>query len=218
MATDLQVVFPQELIQLSSVRALPGVSPRVFDIIGADFSSVDEVLINELPSPEVVVLSRVRLWAQVPDIVGSNSIQSVAVVAAKQAPDSDSLLRFRLGKTTRKVSGMQRLVQLFLKILFTRPGSDIFAQRVGGDALRNLGLNFGKNQGGTVVSDFIVAVGTTARQVIATQSRDPAIPLSERLLSARVTSANFDRPQAALIVAVELTSQAGRSTVANVVV
>jgi hypothetical protein len=109
-------------------------------------------------------------------------------------------------------------VQVFLKILLTTTDTDIFAPRIGGNALRDIGLTFGKDQGGSIVSDVIVAVNTTARQITTIQARDPSIARDERLLAAKVTAANFNRSEAALIVTVEITSQAGRSATANIMV
>lgn len=218
MAVDFQVVFPQQVVPLSAVRILPGVNPRSIDALGQDFRSVDEVLINDQPSPDVVIVSKTRLLAQVPDALRNETLTSVTVISNKLTITSKSLIKFRLGRTTSKVSGILRLTQVFLKILFTTTGTDIFSPRVGGSALRDIGLTFGKDQGGGIVSNFVIAVSNTQRQLQTIQARDPSIPRDERLLSAVVTKAGYNRAEAALIVSVELTSQAGRSATANVMV
>lgn len=218
MAVDFQVVFPQELVELTSVRVLPGISPRTLDITGKDFGAVDEVLVNGVVSPELVVVSKTRLLAQVPTAFVNQTITSVTVVSTKLSMSRRSLLRFRVGRTPSKVSGTLRLMQIFLKLLFSTPGTDIFAPRAGGAALTRIGATFGQDEGGSIVSDFVVAVGSTQRQILAIQSRDPSLPRDERLLAARVLSAGYNRNEAALIVSVELTTQAGRAAVANVTV
>jgi hypothetical protein len=218
VVVDFQVVFPQEVIELSSIRLLPGITPKTLDILGKDFRAVDEVQINEVASPSVVVISRTRLLAQVPSSLGASSVQTVSVVSNRLTISKKSILRFRVGRVASKVRGILRLVQLFTKILFTRPGSDIFFQRTGGDALRNVGRTFGKSQSGSIVSDFVIAVNTARQQIVAIQSRDPSIPLDEKLLTARVRSSHFSPQQGALIVSVEVLSQAGQAAVANVVV
>lgn len=218
MAVDMQVCFPQELIELTSVRTVPGLTPRTLDCAGHDFTSVDEVLINGIPSPDVVVVSRERLLAQVPDSLVNSVISTLSVVSTRLAVTERSILRFRLGRSPQKVSGLLRLVQVFLKMLLTTPGTDIFAPRIGGNALKNIGVTFGKDEGSTIVSDFIVAVSQTQRQLVAIQARDPSLPPNERLLSSRVRHASFDRAESALVVSVELTSQTGRSALANLAV
>lgn len=218
MAVDFQCIFPQQVVPLNAVRILPGVNPRSVDVIGSDFRSVDEVLINDLPSKDVVIVSKTRLLAQVPDVLKNDTLTSITVTSTKLTVTSKSLIKFRIGNTPSKVSGILRLVQVFLKILFTTPGTDIFSPRVGGNALKDIGLTFGKGQGGSIVSDFVIAVGNTQRQIQAIQARDPSIPRDERLLASTVTQAGYNRAEAALIVSVELTSQAGRSATANVMV
>ncbi len=218
MSVDLQVVFPQQVVSLSSVRILPGVSPRSVDVMGTDFRSVDEVLINDLPSPDVVIVSKKRLLAQVPDALVNETLTSVTVISNELTATSKSVIRFRVGKTASKVSGILRLIQVFLKILLTTTGTDIFSPRIGGSALRDIGLTFGKDQGGNIVSDFVIAVSNTQRQIQAIQARDPSIPPAERLLAATVTRAGYNRAEAALVVSVEITSQAGRAATANLLV
>lgn len=218
MAVDFQVVFPQQIIELNSVQLMPGITPLTLDVFGDDFRAVDEVRVNDILATDVVILTKKRMLVRVPELVTNQQITSVTVTSNSLTVSPKSLLKFRTGRTTSKVSGILRLVQIFLKILFTTPGTDIFAPRIGAAALKNIGLTFGSDEGNGIVSDFVIAVATTARQIVAIQSRDPSIPIEERLLSARVTAAKYNRQEAALVVSVELTSQTGRSALANVVV
>ena len=214
MAVDLQVVYPQQAIVLNNVRVLPG-PPRIIDVVGADFSSVDEVLINRVESPDVVVLSKTRLVAQVPDSLLDQQLLSVIILSRRLTMSSRSVLRFRIGNTPGKVSGVLRLVQKFLKILFSTPGSDIFNRQMGGGALRSVGQTFGVEDGGDILNNMVVAIDTTSRQVLALQSRNPSLPREERLLSAKILRAGFNKEEGALDIAVEITNQAGQAAMAN---
>jgi hypothetical protein len=217
VSVDLQVAFPQEVIKITGVRRVPGTSPAVFDITGADFSAVDEVLLNEHLAKDFAVLSQTRLLVTAPDAVG-NVVRSVSVTSRRLVMTEKSVLRLRLSGVPSKVSGILRLLQLFVKILFTSPTSDIFNKRLGAGALKNLGRNFGKGDAGGIISDFVVAAENTSRQIIALQGRQPALPPDERMLTAKVTTARFDAQTSALIVSVEVTSQAGRAATANLMV
>jgi hypothetical protein len=219
VAVDLQVVFPQEVIRLNRIQyTSPGPLnlPRALDIIGEDFRSVDEVLINDIPSPDVLILGQRRLIAQLPDVLQkTGDVSGVTVLSRRLTVTQRSLIRFRLSDQPGRVTGILRLVQLFLKVLFTTPGKDIFSKRTGGGALKNIGSTFGKSEGGNILSDFVIATATTARQIVSIQSRDPKIPRDERLLAAKVVRGGFNRELGALLVSVELTSQAGRAATAN---
>lgn len=186
-----------------------GSSPKMLSVLGSDFSSVEEVLINQIPSPDFLVPTNKRLLAQVPDAVLGDRIFTVSVLSRRLTLSRRSFIKFRISDSPGKVKGILRLMQLFLKTLLTTPGVDIFNRKVGGAALRNLGANFGKDEGSNIVSDFIIAVNTTARQVVAIQSRDSSLPRDERLLSAKVLSSGFSKQEGALIITIELVSQAG---------
>jgi hypothetical protein len=215
MAVDFQVVYPQESVHLNSVTVVPG-PPRAVDVVGTDFRSVDEVLINQAAAETVAVLNKNRLLATIPDILGDSRVLSVKVLSRKLTLSSRSLIRFRISRTPGKVTGMLRLIQKFLKILFTTPGTDIFDKQLGGAALRTVGQTFGVAEGPEILNNLIIAVDSTARQLVALQARDPSIPLEERLLSAKIIRAEYNRAETAIDVAVEITSQTGKVGVANV--
>jgi len=215
MSVDILVAFPQVSIPLNAVSVVPNVPQQLLDIYGEDFRAVDVVLINEIESTQVIILSPTRLLALVPPAVGGLVNLDVQVISRSLTLTKKSLIRFRLGNSPAKVRGILRLVQLFLKVLLTTPGSDIFVPRLGAAALRNLGQTFGATQQGDIVSDFIVAVDLATRQLIAIQGSDSSIPADEKLLQAKVVSSSFDRNSSALIVSVELTSQTGQGALAN---
>lgn len=217
MTVDFQVLFPQEVIKLNAIHSVFGATTPTLDIFGQDFSAVDEVLVNDRESPDFQVLSRTRLLAQLPDDLTMPEVTSVNVVSRKLTVTKRSILRFRISDTPSKCTGILKLMQLYVKLLLTTPGSDIFDKKLGGGVLTLLGSSFSKAEGGEIVSKFIVASDSVVRQIIAIQGRQPQLPSDERLLSAKVVSARFSVLQGALLVTVELTSQAGRSATANLV-
>lgn len=214
MAVDFQCVHLQEAVILNNVRVRPG-PPRIVDVVGTDFRSVDEVLVNGQASPDVVVLSKTRLVAQVPEGALDQRILSVTVLSRRLTVTPKSVLRFKIGKTPGKVTGILKLTQKFLKILFTTPGSDIFNPTLGGGALKNIGATFGIENGDSVLHNLVIAIDTTARQIVGIQSRNASLPLDERLLSAKILRAGFNKEEGALDVAIEVTSQAGNAATAN---
>lgn len=218
MAVDFQVVFPQETIRVTSVRIVGGSSPTVIDVVGEDFSSVDVVEVNEIESPSFFVVSRTRMLVTLPDAVSATQIRSVTVTSRKLVITDKSFLRFRVSKVPSKCSGILRLMQLFLKVLLTTPGTDVFNRKLGGGGMRNVGRSFSKEQSGAIVSDFVVSVQNTSRQIVALQSRSNNLPADEKLLNAKVLRAQFSAQESALLVSIELSSQTGRAAIANLVV
>ena len=178
---------------------------------------MDQVIVDDFVSPSYHVLSKTQLVAVVPDQVVPAQIRTVNVTSRKLTITRKSLLKFQVSAVPSKVNGILRLVQLFVKVLFTTPGTDIFNPKLGGNGLRPLGRNFGKQETGSILSDFVVAVDNTSRQIITIQGRQSQLPLDERLLSAKVTASQFSVEDGALTTTVEVTSQAGRSALASLV-
>ena len=218
MAVDFQVVYPQASVHLSSVTVRPGTraTPRAIDVIGEDFRSVDEVIVNQMLATSVVILNKHRLLATVPEALGSQRILTVKVLSRRLTLSARSLIRFRVSRTPGKVTGILRLVQLFLKILFQTSGTDIFDKNLGGGALRTVGQTFGFSEGPEILNNLVIAVDTTSRQIVGLQARDPSIPADERLLSSKILRAEFNKRETAIDIAVEIISQAGKAAVANV--
>lgn len=200
---------------MNSVSLVPGLPVRTLSITGEDFRAVDEVLINQIPSPDFMVVKKTQLLAQVPDSLINQAISSISVLSTKLVTTKKSFIDLKISNLPGKTQGIMRLMQVFLKLLFTTPGSDIFSPQLGGGGLSSLGSNFGVDQGGDIVSGFIVAVDQTARQLIQIQSGQPQLPADERLLSAKVTSAGYVKDQTALLATIDLQSLAGRAAVAR---
>lgn len=200
---------------MSTVRTVPGLKVRTLDIYGDDFRSADEVLMNEVPSPSFVIVTKNRILAEVPQVLKDSTISSISVLSKRLTITPRSYIRFRIGRTPSKVRGVLRLMQLYLRLLFQTPGTDIFAPKLGGGALVHIGQSVSIEQGTDLVGDFIVSVDSTTRQVIQIQGRDQSIPPDERLLTAKVLSAGFNKNETAIIASIEVLSQAGRSAVAK---
>lgn len=195
---------------MDQVQEVRGIPVRTLDILGEDFRSVDEVLINEIPSPDIVIVSKIRLLAEVPEILRTATIGSVSVLSQTLTLTEKSFIRFRISKTPTKVSGPLKLMQLFLKILFTTPGSDIFARKVGGAGLKSLGQTFTRDEGGDIISNLVISIDRTKRQIIQIQGRNSSLPPSERLLTASLVTSGFNKTATSLLAGIELIAQDGR--------
>jgi len=216
MSLDLQVAYPQLLVELNSVRLVKNFTPPLLEIRSKKFGTVDAVFINDVQSPNFVLVDRYTLYAEIPSIVVKQTLGSVKVVANEPSFAESNYVRFRISDMPRGVSGIDRLAQLFLKLLLTTPGTDIFNQGLGGGVLKMIGKSTGAGQGGEVIADFTIAVERVAGQIRTMQAKK-RLPPDEKLLSAKVIGARFDRGQSMLLVSLNLTSQAGNTIPLNVV-
>lgn len=216
MAIDLQVIYPQNAIKLTKVRLLAGYTPASVLVEGDDFRSVDEVWINEAQAPNWTVLNPVTLVAQIPEMQAGRVLTSVEVLSNRLTVGPESLLKFRIGRGGGRVSGIMRLVQLYVKVLLTTPGTDIFSPQSGGGLLTKVGQQVSLHDGGKeVIGDLVMCCGAASKQIISTQAKDPSIPPVERLLSANVENAVFDRHSLGVKANIQIISHSGVRGYAN---
>lgn len=207
---DIQAFFFSDVLSVSGVEEVPNLTPRSINIFGQDFNSAIRVLLNDQNSPSWIVVSPRQILAQVPAPLEDAVITSVQVLSADFTATERSKLIFELGNDTRRASGLKAMMQTFLKILFTTPGTDAFAKSIGGGALQGLGKNFDANNTQNLVSDFTIAVRRAEMQMISLQSRQLRLPDDEKLAAANVLGVMMDVASTTLLARVELIAQSGK--------
>lgn len=203
----IQLIRILDVAELNAIENVRGVSPRTVLIRGKDFRAVEQVVMHGYDSPSVVVVSSTELLAEVPAPLAQTTITDVTVLSSNFTLTDRSLLVLGIGKRVKKVSGILRLLQTYVRLLIRTPGSDIFNKTLGGGGLRSIG----KSMTNLVVSDVAVAIRKTTADITAVQSRTPQIPPSERLLSAEITSFYADPGTATISVTISLTNHAGQN-------
>jgi hypothetical protein len=209
---DLQVLEIRDILNVTNVLPAHGITPRTVRIFGSDFNSAHEILINDAKSPSVIIISSRELLAQVPPSIGGAAVRSVAVISHRLTNTRSSKLTYKLGDTTRTISGMERLIQQFIKMLLSTPGRDIFAKKIGGGLLRTVARQTARG-GGSMVADLHMGVDRTRRQIMTLQANDKTVALTERLLYARVVEARFIQQELALVGKIAMGNQANQQSV-----
>ena len=195
---DLQVTEIRDILDVTGVAPAFNVTPKSVIIEGRDFRSVQYVLINDMKSPSILQESSSRMIAQVPAALGSAPIRTVVAVSNRLTNTFQSQITFALRDTPSVISGMERLIQTFVKMLLTTPGSDIFSPKSGGGVLRAVARQTTRD-GGSMVSDLQAGIDRVQRQLIAIQANDRTLALSERLLSVTLLEAKFILSELALV-------------------
>lgn len=205
MAVDYQVVAFTDLAPVSGVR-LYSSNPRSLDIRGSDFRGVDSVLINGVNSPEFVVLGPSRIVAQVPDKEIRNAIQQVDVLLTRNGLTRTTDVDLRAVNPGARASGFTRLLQSFLRLLFTNPGEDFSDPELGGGLFVVVGSSQSEAE---LKAAAARAIGTTERQMLGLQSRNPSLSSPERLRSATLLQAEFVPETSSLNIRLKLTAMDG---------
>lgn len=212
---DIQYIHFNDLLSLSSVDEVPNYTPRALSITGADFSTAVEVLINDETSPSFIIASPNVIIAQVPADQVSQGIRSVSVVSSEFRLTRESLVSFRLGKDSKKATGLILMLQEFTKLFLTSPYYDAFSPGLGGGAQEALGTNADSAVGANIITTITRAVNVTAEQLRALQARQSRLSDDERLLAANLLSCQYNVDVTGLDVRVELIAQSGKTAIAS---
>lgn len=209
----LEVVKFRDLVAVNSLRRfVPGLATPTLEILGEDFSSVDEVRFNETSSPEFYVVNKTTLWAAVPNEV--KQIRTVSVISSKFTKTaSASKMEFRIGNSPKKVTGILKLSQLFTKWMLQTPGSDIYNQDRGGGLQGLVGRIESTRNMQPLIASVTRSIDMTSDQIRQAQIRT-ALPASEKLLSAELIDFRIFEDRMEASVRVRLISIAGGDAVA----
>lgn len=212
---DLRIIEVRDIIPILQVELVHGLSPKTYRARGLDFRYVQDVWINDVKSPSVFIEDDRTLYAQVPDAVVSQGLLSIQAVSSRLTNTQGSRIDFALGDATGTISGIDRLVQTFVKLLLQTPGTDAFARSLGGGVLKAAGKLLGKRGASSLVSDVQMGVDRVRRQLIAIQANDPYLVDTEKLLYARLLEARYSPNELSLNTRIDLANQALRSTVVS---
>lgn len=195
---DLPIAFP--------VRQLRD-NPLTLEIRGSRFNVAKFVYINDLAIPNFTIVNNNVIIVEVPSIIKRKDISSISVVSEKAIANQKHLIHFEFGSSFRSVSGLQRLVQHFVKELLQEPGSNAFDQDAGGGLLSMIGKST-VNDGVPATSDIIDGVNRVKNNIIKRQGKRNNIPLDERLLNVSINSVKF-KDKVSIELILTLTNMAG---------
>jgi len=217
MSFSLEVIRFRDVLEVTGVPGfVPGLHPPTIMVQGSDLSSADTVLINEMPCPDFMIVSKTLIYAQLPE--GAKRISTIEVLSNNFTKTIESSkIQFVIGDKTRKVEGILKLVQLFTKWILTSPGSDIFNPSRGGGMQQIVGQVATTRNMQPVFASITQAINQTVSQIRAAQVNLPTLPISERLLSARLVDLNIYEAQMQARARVIIRSIGGADAVSAVV-
>lgn len=213
MMVDLQFIEIRDVLKLTQVAHVTGSVPPALAIRGTDFNFAQDVLINDVKAPDVVITSSRELLAQLPESQIGQPIRSIVVTSSRLTRTDRSFIAFKLTDTPGTVDGLTRLIQTYLKIVLQAPGTDIFSPKIGGGLLRAVGGLVKHSTNNTLVADFKRAADEARRQLMSLQANNPRLSMTERLLYARVTNARFLPATLTLEGRISIGNQAGNGSV-----
>ena len=211
---DIRVLRMKGVLPVSGFFMLTRVPP-VVAITGNGFGDVKEVFVNGVEMKSFHVqddrLILVGLPSHMTRPATSVRVTTDKLPAVQVSPDHTvvpvrSRLSFSLGTRLEGSSGIDRLVQLFVKVLTTTPGRDIRNPDLGGGVQTFVGAPVSSDRK-EITRSLAVAVGRTTDQVVDMQAKSKVpIPSSERLLSAVLLGSSFSVETTVLSAVISLSS------------
>ena len=207
---DLRVVQTKATLPITSLAPIRNFTPPSIIILGDKFQYAEQVLYNGVEVQEFVISSPQRIVARIPEAQLGMPITSVSVLTMIPSANNTSLLSMGMSKLNRSVSGVDKLVQDWMLLFLTNPGSDIFEPDIGGGARAIIGKPV-YGGGTSAMAELSLAVSRTKEQLLRLQAKFPGIPPDERLLSASLTDVRFDNSTTTLTAVVDLQNMVGVS-------
>jgi len=198
-AAGVEVNTPEVLTDLGGpdggldTKAPPGslratLEGGILQLSGANFDKAVGVYVNRKSQGYVIMDNRTILCTLPQNDV---SIDDVEVVTTSRVADRSSLFAYLFTDNISSVSGEFKLVQQFVKVLLTTPGSDVFNKTLGGNLQNWVGQKVAlSNPQGLVAKTVLNIINTGV--YFAAQQAASTLPPEERLSDVQVLNISFD--------------------------
>ena len=184
------------------------------DIRGRDFSDITGVIINGIRSPVFVVVSPLRILADIPSGEVGSVVRSVSVLTSNIRGSKASIVSFEAASFSSQMGETGLLIQRFLKILLTTPGSDIFAPQTGGGLLSIIGsISQAGQQNISALASLYIR--QTEEQMVAEQAKNLQLSDAAKLGQVTVLRASYSPSETALDIRLQIQALDGTIAVAG---
>lgn len=187
---DFRVVHAKAILKMHSIAPIRGFLPPSIVVIGERFDRAQEVVYNGLQADEFIVSSPSRIIIRIPPSQVGKEIRDLKILSSVSLTRLDAVVQLEISKPPKMVEGIDRLVQAWLLIFYSTPGSDIFNKTSGGGGLSLVGKTTDRS-GKNVAADLAQSVDRTKAELFRLQSGNSRIPPEERLLSSEMQAIQF---------------------------
>ena len=194
---DIRLFTARALLPVTALAPVRGFLPPSIVARGRNFALASEIYYNGTKVSQFIIQSINTVLIAIPESQIGQPFTGLVVYASSPLNNADASVDFSIPAPIRLIEGMERLVQAWLLIFFTSPGSSIFAPNSGGGGLALVGRNT-DTQGKGIAADFALGVKQTESELLSLQTQLPAIPPIERLMSSDLQTLSFNPNTSAL--------------------
>ena len=205
---DYKIVSARTLLNVQSVSPIRGFLPPSIVVIGDKMDLAQDILFNGIPVLDFIVASKSRLVVRIPQSQIGKELKELRVYSSTNLTRLDATLSLALVRPTATVQGMERLIQAWMMVFLTTPGSNAFDPQSGGGGRAIIGRSTDKNHK-SVAADLALAIERTKTELIRVQANQQGLPLSERLLTTNLETINFNDETTVLSARVSIKNMLG---------
>lgn len=207
---DFRVVTAKVFLKVHRVVPVRGFLPVSVMVLGEKFDRASEVTYNGVQATQFIIQAPNRMVVRVPDSQIKQPFTEIAVLSDVAVAQQDAAVSMAVPRPLKTIEGIERLVQSWLLIFMTTPGSDIFNVNSGGGARSIIGRSTDRDHT-NVSASLALAIERTKNEMLRSQAKTPGLPLSERMLSCTLDRIYFDSKTSVLNAQVSLSNMLGRS-------
>ena len=211
MSIDFPILGYQDVVPVKTIGLANNIA-WTLEVLGGPRKVIVEVRVNEEKATEFVVVSKQKMLVEIPKVLRNSRITSVIALRGLDSSSSKTLLTFNAALGGRVTSGFSRVLQNYLKVLLSRPGSDAFMPAVGGGLYELVGITMDESE---LKTKARVSVSSASAHVIEMQAGNSRIPLSEQLLKAELVAITLDQRSLTLDLSIKVTAGDGSTTRAS---
>lgn len=208
---DFRIIQPFTVLSFSTMKQ----EDNFLRFSGSeDYSTVVKVIVNDHVIEELAMYGK-DLLAYIPDDLDTDEIEYAALISEETRSSEETMLRFGMGPVPSEISGTDRLVQLFVKVLLQTAGSDIYYPDIGGNLLA-------VKKRGAVAGDLTVAAAEVSNSIKKAE-RDVKflqtgmkLPAEETLVSASAVNVTSEKSTGDINAFMVLRTLAGTRAFFNV--
>lgn len=186
MSTDIQVISVVDDLQVLSVTDIEAAEPRTLRVVGrGGFNNAQRVIINNLGIDNFLVVTDTVLLVEPGPSFDNVPVENMEVVVVSSQLTATRRARLFFGPTKRlkRVTGVQKLIQVVVKMLLTNSNTNKFRPSEGGNLLKLLAFPLTRASRNRIVAGLSQAVSSVEDQLVSTQATARGLATDEKLLS-----------------------------------
>lgn len=177
----------REEVEKMFLPELGSALPSIIRLTGENFDRATDVIINGV-TVQFSILSRTMVLATLPITLARATITSLQVLNDRENFSNTSMFSFEFGKHLDIISGLNKVIAQFIKVLMTTPGSDSFDKTLGG-GLQKLPGSTSRAPYAALTKVALMLVNTAVS--IQQRQFNLSIPNEEKLQSVEVLYIDF---------------------------